>query len=237
MVQEGALRKKGLAGGDRDLPPLKVLLHCRTVVERKNFVTTGIMTQVEGELLEIELHEYQLFELGETVKLTVYSPAGIQSFQSIVLAKYEGAIATIQPPALHQKFQEKREHYRVEASGTGLITHVSADKDEQPRLLPRPLEVQIKDISVGGIGFAGPDLPEFKPGSLLRTVVNVGFSFACDLEIMRRERTEDGVFCGTRLTLLDPDMTRQLRAFLLRQQVQALVRHRNEANAQKKFKG
>ncbi|MCC3375809.1 PilZ domain-containing protein [Cohnella sp. REN36] len=237
MVQEGALRKRGLSGGERELPPLKVLLHCRTVVERKNFVTTGLMTQVEGELFEIELHEYQLFELGETVKLTVYSPAGIQTFQSIVFAKYEGAIATIQPPALHQKFQEKREYARIEAPGTGLITHLASSGNEEPRPIARPMEVLIKDVSVAGIGFVAPDLPEFKVGMRLRAALDVGISFACDMDIVRRERMEDDLFCGAKMQLIDPEMTRPLRAFLLRQQVHMHVRHRAEAKASKKFKG
>ncbi|WP_182302404.1 hypothetical protein [Cohnella cholangitidis] len=88
MTQAGD-NKVMLSELDKDLLPLNVLLHCRTVVEGKNFVTTGVMTHVEGELFEVELPEFDQFELGETVKLTVYSPAGIQSMPSIVFAKYE----------------------------------------------------------------------------------------------------------------------------------------------------
>ena len=106
---------------ERELLPLNVLLHCRTVVEGKNFVTTGVMTHMEGELFEVELHEFEQFELGETVKLTIYSPVGIQSMPSIVFAKYEGAIALLQPPDVQKRFKERREHPRVEITENARI--------------------------------------------------------------------------------------------------------------------
>ncbi len=209
----------GLSDLDRDLLPLNVLLHCRTVVEGKNFVTTGVMTHVEGELFEVELPEFEQFELGETVKLTVYSPAGIQSMSSIVFAKYEGAIALLQPPELQKRFKERREHPRVEIDGNAMILRVLGDSGEE-REIQSPESLTIHDISISGISFSGPDAPHFATKSRLKATIEIGISFDCELEIVRRERQENRMQCGAKMHVLEPEMLRPLRALILRQQVQ-----------------
>ncbi len=218
MKQTGENRA-ALSDLERDLLPLNVLLHCRTVVEGKNFVTTGVMTHVEGELFEVELPEFEQFELGETVKLTVYSPAGIQTIPSIVFAKYEGAIALLQPPELQKRFKERREHPRVEIEGSALIVGVLSDSGEE-REIKDAVSLNIHDISVAGISFSGPDAPHFATRSRLRATIEIGITFECELEIVRRERQEDRMHCGAKMHILEPEMLRPLRALILRQQVQ-----------------
>jgi len=208
---------------------VKTLLHCRTVIANSHFVATGIMTQVEGELFEVELHEFSRFELGESVKLTVYSPAGIQTFQSIVFAKYEGAVAIIQPPFILKKFHEKREFFRVEASGRAEILRVLGENDEV-KLLPEPLEAQLYDINIAGVGLRIPEHPELAKATRLGAVLDLGFPLACDLEVVRKERVEEDLFLyGMRMKLLDTEMLRPLRAFVLRQQVEKQIRLRGQA--------
>jgi len=225
--------RKGLSNQEKEYPSLKVLLHCRTVVEKANFVTTGVMTQVEGELFEIELNEFDLFELGEAVKLTVYSPAGIQSFQSVVFAKYEGAIAIFQPPALSERFQEKREFYRVNAEGTVRILRVIGE-DGGVRQLPEPLEAELFDISLGGLGIRMPESRLIEQASRLGAVVHLGFAFDCELALVRRERLEHALHYGMRMKLLDAEMLRPLRAFVLRRQVEIQSRNRQQASGKKR---
>ncbi|MBB6731950.1 PilZ domain-containing protein [Cohnella zeiphila] len=221
---------KGSTGQDKELLSLKVLLHCRTVVEKTNFVSTGVMTQVEGELFEVELGEFELFELGEKVKLTVYSPAGIQTFHSIVFAKYEGAIAVIQPPVVGQRFQEKREFYRVEADGVARVMRVVRDSGEV-KLLAAPLEAMLSDISLGGVGLVTADAyPELEAAKRLGAVIDLGFTFACDLEMVRRERRDQLFVYGLKMKVLDPEMLRPLRAFLLRRQVEKHIISREESS-------
>ncbi|OXS52367.1 hypothetical protein B1A99_34410 [Cohnella sp. CIP 111063] len=211
--------RAALSDLDKDLLPLNVLLHCRTVVEGKNFVTTGVMTHVEGELFEVELPEFEQFELGETVKMTVYSPAGIQSMSSIVFAKYEGAIALLQPPELQKRFKERREHPRVEIEGKAQIVRVLGSSGEE-REIDDSDGLTIHDISISGISFSGMDAPHFATKSRLRATVEIGISFDCELEIVRRERQENGMHCGAKMHVLEPEMLRPLRALILRQQVQ-----------------
>jgi hypothetical protein len=209
----------GLSDLEKDLLSLNVLLHCRTVVEGKNFVTTGVMTHVEGELFEVELHEFAQFELGEPVKLTVYSPAGIQSMSSIVFAKYEGAIAVLQPPDMHKRFKERREHPRVDIEGSAEIVRIlNVAGEEMP--LGDSVSLAVHDISISGLSFSGPEAPHFMNKSRLTARVEIGFAFECELEIVRRERQDNLIHCGAKMHVLEPEMLRPLRALILRQQVQ-----------------
>ncbi|MFC4601911.1 PilZ domain-containing protein [Cohnella hongkongensis] len=217
-----------VALSDKDLLPLNVLLHCRTVVEGKNFVTTGVMTYVEGELFEVEIPEFEQFDLGETVKLTVYSPAGIQSMSSIVFAKYEGAIALLQPPELQKRFKERREHPRVEIDGSVKRVRVLSDSGEGADV-PDAESLKIHDISISGISFSGSDAPHFASKSRLRATIEIGITFDCELEIVRRERLEESILCGARMHVVEPEMLRPLRALILRQQVQKNANTRRSA--------
>ncbi|MBW5447907.1 PilZ domain-containing protein [Cohnella sp. CFH 77786] len=226
-MRNGWSAHSGLAATNGDLLPLNILMHCRTVVESQNFVTTGLMTHVEGELFEVELSEFEAFELGEKVKLTIYTPAGIQTFPSTVFAKYEGAIALIQPPEVQKRFEEKREYPRVEVKGSVQLVDVPGPEG-------KPLEAVLRNISISGIGFAAPDLPALIRDAKLKATVELGFGFNCELEIVRRELQEDGIMCGAKMNVLEPDMMRPLRAFILRQQVERNVRNRRENETKKR---
>jgi PilZ domain. len=114
---------------DKEMIAPKALVHSRTIVEKQDYVTTGISTYVEGELLGIDLNEYKRFELGDSVQLTFYSPVGIHRLQSTIIGKDEGSIAVIFPPRAFQ-FVEKRESPRVQVEAVGKFRHL--DK-EAPR--------------------------------------------------------------------------------------------------------
>lgn len=235
MTQTGD-NKYSMSELEKELLPLNVLLHCRTVVEGKNFVTTGVMTHLEGELFEVEVPEFDQFELGETVKLTVYSPAGIQSMPSIVFAKYEGAIALLQPPDVQKRFKERREHPRVEINGNAHIVNVLNDSGEE-MAVDNGVELTIHDISISGISFSGLDSPHFAAKSRLKAKVEIGFGFNCELEIVRRERQEDRMHCGAKMHVLEPEMLRPLRALILRQQVEKNAQSRKDLGKRRSFNG
>lgn len=222
---------------ERELLPLNVLLHCRTVVEGKNFVTTGVMTHVEGELFEVELNEFDKFELGEPVKMTIYSPAGIQSMPSIVFAKYEGAIALLQPPDIQRRFVERRDHPRVEVDGNAQIVQVLSESGEELAVDDHAKELKLIDISLSGLSFSSLDGPYFAARSRLKVKVEIGFGFNCELEIVRRERQEDYMHCGAKMQVLEPEMLRPLRALILRRQVENNAKSRQEIVRKRPFSG
>ncbi|MBD3922559.1 PilZ domain-containing protein [Paenibacillus sp. PR3] len=133
------LRKK-----DKEMIAPKALVHSRTIVEKQDYVTTGISTYVEGELLGIDLNEYKRFELGDSVQLTIYSPVGIHRLQSTIIGKDEGSIAVIFPPRAFQ-FVEKRESPRVEVTAVGKLR---IPDEESPRT-ERKLEQLIAPSNAG----------------------------------------------------------------------------------------
>lgn len=122
----------------------KALVHSRTIVEKQDYVTTGISTYVEGDLLGIDLNEYKRFELGDSVQLTFYSPVGIHRLQSTIIGKDEGSIAVIFPPRAFQ-FVEKRESPRVEVTAVGKLRYLN---EESPRP-ERKLEQLIAPSNAG----------------------------------------------------------------------------------------
>lgn len=224
-MRSGWSNTADLAGSGRDLLPLNTLLNCRAVVESQNFVTTGLMTNVEGELFEIEVNEFNAFELGEKVKVTVYSPAGIQNFSSIVFAKYEGAIGLIQPPEVMKRFVEKRAHPRVEVEGSLRIYSIETPGGTL-KTLEEPIEATLRNISVSGVGFQTLYVPEFERTARVKAAVEVGFEFTCELEIVRRELLEDNWLYGASMRVIEPEMMRPLRALILRQQVEYNIKAR-----------
>lgn len=217
----------GWTVSDGETLPLSILLHCRTVVESDSRVATGLMTQVDGEWFEVEINEFDSFQLGEKVKLTVYSPAGIQTFHSSVFAKYEGAIAVIQPPEVKKRYEEKRGQPRVEVEGSVQVLG-GTDQAGQPMAFSGPLEVALRNISTSGIGFIGPDLPVLHRHARLKAIVSVegGISFGCELEIVRRDPRADGTEVGAAMTLDEPGLMRALRALILQRQVEHKVQLR-----------
>ena len=90
MAEDRTTKNKDTGFKETQEPNMSILVHCRTVVEKKDYVSTGILTYAEGDMVEVEIGDYQLFDLGTIVKLTIYTPAGIFMFNTTVIAKDEG---------------------------------------------------------------------------------------------------------------------------------------------------
>jgi len=217
-----------------ELLPLNTLLNCRTVVESQNFVSTGLLSHAEGELFEIEIREFDAFELGEKVKVTVYSPAGIQTFSSMVFAKYEGVISVIQPPQLQKRFVEKRAHPRVDVKGSLTISRIVTPQGEI-KMLEEPLVASLRNISVSGVGFEAEYVPELERSARVDAVADVGFTFDCELVIARREKQSEKWMYGATLHVVEPEMMRPLRALILRLQVEKNIQARKIREFERKI--
>ncbi|WP_127533549.1 PilZ domain-containing protein [Paenibacillus kobensis] len=134
---------------EKELIAPKALVHSRTIVEKQDYVTTGISTYVEGELLGIDLNEYKRFELGDSVQLTFYSPVGIHRLQSTIIGKDEGSIAVIFPPKAFQ-FVEKRESPRVQVEAYGRLRVGMADLTPIDQMkLQWSQELSVEDLDEG----------------------------------------------------------------------------------------
>lgn len=204
------------------VPPVSILEHCRTVVEKKDFVSTGIMMTAEGDMLEVEIGDFDRFVLGENVKLTVYSPAGIYLISSTIVGKDTGSLLIINPPENQRKFEDKRKHPRIEVAKTGHLASVLIAGREGSRLvLPRPVPFQIRNISMSGIGFTLPEELMLDPNTNVEMEIDVGTIIPCTAEIIRTEMAEEGVYYGARYLQVANDKLNTLRAFILREQIAA----------------
>lgn len=197
-----------------------ILLHSRTMVEKKDFVSTGILTYAEGDIIEIEMSEYKAFGLGDKVKLTVYSPGGVYVFESTVVARDHGALMVINPPYNQSRFVEKRAHPRVKVNQSGVIVSIK-DGEGAPRLLEKSVELTVQNMSISGMGFTVPEHVGIHHHSMVNVVLDLGFTMQCSAEIIRMETAGDGYYYGARYVDMDPDKANSLRAFILKIQVES----------------
>lgn len=224
----------GLYGSDRSSVNSKVLIHSRTVVERKDYVSTGILMHSEGDLLEIEIAEYKDFQLGEPVKMTIYSPAGIHVLQTTVIGKYEGAIMVLHPPSHQLQFEDKRQSPRVDTKQTGSIHTVVLNGNV--RYYEEELPFALKNISLQGVGIVFGTENSFRIGTTLHGSLELGFPLPCELRVVREEYWEEGNYYGAEFIGLNQEHIRNLRAFILKQQIENHAKFRGERLKQREFK-
>ncbi|REE92813.1 PilZ domain-containing protein [Paenibacillus taihuensis] len=208
----------------------KALLHSRTVVEKEGYVSTGILAHAEGDMMEIEMTEFKNFELGDPVSMTIYSPVGIHRLQSTVIAKAEGSLAVIFPVRSLEGLDEKRESPRIAVMANGNIVRtlsrmVKTSEGEALVEAEDRLDISVRNISDSGIGFVfSGGSADLKRGEALKVSLQLGFNFECGLDIIRVEDQGDGKFYGARFHALNEQQRRALRAYLLRAQVEAYFR-------------
>ncbi|WP_240419781.1 PilZ domain-containing protein [Paenibacillus periandrae] len=216
--------------------PSTVLIHSRTVVEKNDFVSTGLLSYAEGDILEIEIPEYKVFELGDSVKLTVYSAGGIFTFQSTVVAKDEGSLIVINPPQNRQRFVEKRSNPRIEVSEKGTIHKLTRQDTKEKQTLNKAVGLTVQNISVSGLGFTVRDEFDLGHDSIVDAELDLGFSFPCVCEVIRREKIEGGYYYGAQYVQLASDKAISLRAYVLKKQVEAHFSKKNLEMIKRTFK-
>ncbi|WP_201305400.1 PilZ domain-containing protein [Paenibacillus puerhi] len=212
-----------------------ILLNSRTVVEKQEFVSTGILTYAEGDILEIEISDYKAFDLGDSVKMTVYSPGGVYTFQSTVVAKDHGALMVINPPQNQKRFAEKRENPRVEVEQSGqllAIAYESGGEEELPATVP----LDIRNVSVSGVGFILQSDLSLAKHMTAEVKLDLGFEMACRLEIIRSEPGDAGTYYGARYVEMPFEKANTLRAFVLKKQVEQHFSSKQSTKLKRVFK-
>jgi c-di-GMP-binding flagellar brake protein YcgR len=196
-----------------------VLMYCRTVVETGDYVTTGVTTYAEGDLIEVELPEFERFALKEAVKISVYSPVGLLVFRSTVIAVGEGSILVLGSPQIAARFGEVRQHPRIHIALPGFLYADGRAEDA-------PINITAENISLGGIGFKV--FEEFDLSGICRLdlPLNEQLRLACGIEIVRRENRDTHLFFGAKFLELPADLFQSLRAYILRRQVDLYYEHK-----------
>jgi c-di-GMP-binding flagellar brake protein YcgR len=205
----------------KDSPSATILVHSRTVVEKKDFVSTGIMTFAEGDMLEVEISDYSRFDLGESVKLTVYTPVGIFVINSTIIGKDIGSLLIINPPENQRRFAEKREFPRVDVDRSGTMASMALSGRDKRHVFDEPVPFQLKNISLGGIGFSIASDIQLDNSAEIEMELDIGLIIPCVAEIVRRERENELVYYGARYVKVAEDKLNSIRAFILREQIAA----------------
>lgn len=231
---------KDMYGANKAAISSKALLHSRTVVEKEGYVSTGILTHIEGEMMEIEMTEFKSFDLSDPVHLTIYSPVGTQRIQTCVIAKAEGSITVIFPAGVLVCLEEKREAPRFEVTQYGTIKRKMKESRETKDgtvwfEADDPIELTVRNISSTGIGFITIGGPALSREERLEAVIKLGFELQCKLEIIRIESNGEQTFYGARFHDINDQQQRALRAYLLREQIAVYYRRKEIKGKQRVF--
>jgi c-di-GMP-binding flagellar brake protein YcgR len=217
--------------GSKEGNDIHTLIDSKTVVEKKAFVSTGVLTYVMGDIIEIEITQFDVFNLGDPVKLTVYSKTGLFVFDTTVIAKADGSLIVLNPPEIQRKFVEKREYPRVSVKGGGLLYAVRDISNANKMSFDEPIHFPIENISLSGLGFTLTDEIEIHVKSRLEAELDLGFRMPCVVEIVHKDKHPAGVYYGAKYIEVPKDKTTALRAFILTNQVESyFVKKREDAH-------
>lgn len=219
-----------MSTGQYSDPPahqLRVLLHSRTVLEGEDCVATGVISYIEGDLLDVELPEFERFQLSERVKVTVYSPVGIHTFMTVILARHKGAVLLVYPPNQLYKFSERREYPRILIRRNGFVNSF-VEQDGSTQELRSPIPMHLHDISLNGVGFELiSDISLFE-SNIVRAELDLGFTLPCEIQVKRSLMKDGKPFFGASISGLNEVSIRGLRAFILKEQITAYTKSRNQ---------
>lgn len=193
----------------------EILIYSRTVVEKNGFVSTGVLTYTEGDIMEIEIAQHEFFSLGESVKVTIYTAVKMFVFHTTIVAKGLDGIIVITPPDIRAKFGEKRAYPRVPLNETGRILAVNTTA-----IVPKlPSECIISNISNGGVGLLISNSNLLPVNSNMQLQFNINVNVTCSVQIVRSEEKEEGCAYGAKFVDLPDPITQALRSFILLKQL------------------
>ena len=195
------------------------LIGCNMVIECGKIIHTGTITYVEGDSIEIQLPQYKDFKLGDEVKAIIYTPDGMISMHTSVIAKDIGAIVLIIPTKL-DNLLNKRKFPRVETKIPGCIYSITDASLKNTRDFTQPEPIFISNVSLGGIGFISDTL-SIKDKSVLFLEMTFDQPILTTYEAIHVKKLEQGMYIGCRFTDLSIENSNTLRAFILKTQIEA----------------
>jgi hypothetical protein len=204
------------------------MLGGKIVVESENQVQTGVIKYFEGDLIEVQIDQPKHFNLGDAIRASIYSSTGINNFQSSVIAKLPNGFVLVNPPEFQKKQLFKRQHTRVDCDLKAYIRSIIMASINRKIMLNNPTEIEIRNISLGGIGFFIPKGLDLQENAAIEVELNVPFHMLATVDIMHKAFQEAGIFYGGQFRDFPQDKISPLKAFTLKKQVEALLIRRNE---------
>jgi len=199
----------------------------RVSVERDAYISTGVVSYIEGDIVEIELAQSKLYKPGDPVKLTVYSNNGFLILPSSIIAKDHGMLMVLNPPE-NQRLSQRRQFPRIDVSDSGRIKALRWSAGGENKL-EAPSSIDIRNLSVGGIGFTLPADPGMRALMIAELELDINGGMACTIEISRKQTTEEGdTYIGARFVEIEPDHQNALRGYILRMQIKHRAKQRLE---------
>jgi len=204
-----------------------VAVGCKISIEKDGYIATGVVSYIEGDIIEIELPQSKQYKPGDPVKLTAYSTNGFQTLHSSVVAKDIGMIIVLNPVE-NQRLAQRRNHPRIDVSESGKLIAVRWSKGGVNKL-EEPLPISIRNFSLGGVGFVAARDPGIQPLMQAEALLDWNGGVSCTIEISRRQAVEDGLYIGARFVDIDAEHLQALRGFILRTQIKHRAKHRLDA--------
>ena len=194
------------------------------------YVSTGGVSFVEGDLLEITIPHARLYKVGEPVKLTVYSSKGFQTLNSSVIAVDDDVLTLLNPPD-HQQLTSRRNYPRIKVDDTGRICSLRKSLDGA-ELLDEPRSFELLNLSLGGVGFSLNDAGGLLKGRIIDIEMDlINGIVPCTAEIIRMQILEEGRFyIGAQIIGMEREHRNALRGYILRHQLDKRAKERKYEN-------
>lgn len=195
---------------------VKEMLGKSVVVENSSFVSTGKISYLDGDILEIEITSWKNFSLGEKVKAVIYARGGLVTFETSVVGKSHGVLIVLVPPDWQPALLQRRQHVRVPWGAQGELLQIVERRGVH--LLDNPEPIVVENISLGGIGFrCGQRLLD--AGTIATVRLPIEQFPPVPVMVLHGREENDGRFHGGRFLELPQKQIQTLRAFLLNRQV------------------
>ena len=199
-------------------PPVAdtIIIGSHMMIEGRDGMSSGMLVYVEGDILEIRIPNSKAFNLGEPVKLVMYSPDGILTMQSSVIARDDDAVFVLTPEKIMKLYMRRRKQPRVDVREKVRILEVDGSPPRDPDAeAPSAL---IGNISMGGVGFSAT-IP-LKEKQIVTFEWELEGPLICRTRIVHMRLIPSGFFYGSEFVEFPKAKLNQLRAYILRKQIE-----------------
>jgi c-di-GMP-binding flagellar brake protein YcgR len=179
----------------------------------------GTITYLEGDIFEVNVSKVEGMKAGDQAKVIVYSRDGMINFETRVIATYDHFVILLNPPEIMQMTLQQRNFHRVSVQMTGHIHGMKNGVIHVAKEYPQPLQINIHDIALGGIGFRIVNGEDMLVKSKILVEIIFDKAMLCRVEIVHKKSMGDGYQYGAAFVeLADADKT-SLRSHILHKQV------------------
>lgn len=192
-----------------------LIIGCNAMLESKESSSSGKLVFIEGDIIEMNVGNSRSYELGDSVKLVVYSPDGLLNMQTSVVARDKESVYLITPEKILQLYLKRRKQPRVNIELPALI--VELYHQHKKIELEESMEAVLSNIAMGGIGLNTP--AKLMQNQVVTLSWEMEESITCQAKIVHQRSSANGSYYGAEFINYPKAKINLLRAFILRQQI------------------